>query len=279
MTESVITIMAVLLTILFTLAGLATGSFLNVCIDRLPARKSLMRPPSHCDNCQKPLSLADNIPLVSYLWLRGRCRYCGARIPPRVLLVEAITGLLFLLISWRFILSPDSPEYAALILTAFWSCIFLVVIFIDLEHQLILNKVTYPAAVIALILLAADSIFPEAGILDNLNMIPQPSILSGLIAGAIGFILFMLVFIINPRGLGMGDVKLVTLIGLATGFPLNMVALFIGIFIGGVAAVFLLISRKKGRKDVMPYGVFLGIGPIVALLWGNEIIDWYMGTF
>ena len=271
--------MTIALTILFTLAGLAIGSFLNVCIDRLPARKSLVTPPSHCDACGKKLSILDNIPLVSYLWLRGRCRYCGARIPLRVFLVEVKTGLLFLLVSWRFILSPDSPEYIAFALTAFWSCIFLVIIFIDQEHKLILNKVTYPAAVVALIILGADSVFPGAGILDSLEMVPQPAILSGLIAGAIGFILFMLVFIINPRGLGMGDIKLVTLIGLATGFPLNLVALFIGIVIGGLAAVFLLIARKKGRKDVMPYGVFLGVGPIIALLWGNAIIDWYLGTF
>jgi leader peptidase (prepilin peptidase)/N-methyltransferase len=271
--------MTIALTILFTLAGLGIGSFLNVCIDRLPARKSLISPPSHCDSCGKSLPPWFNIPVISYLCLRGRCRYCGAHIPFRVLLVEAITGLLFLIISWRFIIIPESPEYINFALTAFWSSIFLVIIFIDLEHQLILNKITYPAAVAAILILAADSVFPGVGILYNFNMIPQPSILSGLIAGAIGFILFMLVFIINPRGLGMGDIKLVTLIGLATGFPLNLVALFIGILIGGVAAVFLLISRKKGRKDIMPYGVFLGVGPIIAFLWGNNIINWYMGRF
>ena len=100
--------MTISLTIIFILAGLAIGSFLNVCIDRLPARKSLVSPPSHCDACQHPLSPADNIPLVSYLWLRGRCRYCGATIPLRVLLVEAITGLLFFLAFWRFRLEPRS---------------------------------------------------------------------------------------------------------------------------------------------------------------------------
>lgn len=271
--------MTIALTIIFTLAGLAVGSFLNVCIDRLPARKSLISPPSHCDACQKPLPPWDNIPILSYLLLRGRCRYCGAHIPRRVLLVETITGLLFLLISWRFILSPDSPEYINFVITAFWSCIFLLIIFIDQEHQLILNRVTYPAAIVALLILGADSVFPDAGILNNFNMIPQPSVLSGIIAGAIGFILFLLVYIINPRGLGMGDIKLVTLIGLSTGFPLNLAALFIGIVLGGIAAVILLLLRKKGRKDVMPYGVFLGIGPIIALLWGNAIIDWYLGTF
>ena len=265
--------MTILLTIFFTLVGLAIGSFLNVCIDRLPARKSLVKPPSHCDACQHPLSPADNIPLVSYLWLRGRCRYCGAHIPLRVLLVEAITGLLFFAAFCRFDLTPQFG------ITAFWSCVFLAIIFIDLEHQLILNKVTYPAAVVALAILAADSIFPGADIMGNLRLVPQPSILSGLIGGAIGFIFFLIVFLINPRGLGMGDIKLVTLIGLASGFPLALAALFIGIIIGGIAAIILLILKKKGRKDIMPYGVFLGIGPIIALLWGNGIIDWYLKSF
>ncbi len=265
--------MTITFAVIFTLVGLATGSFLNVCIDRLPQRKSLAYPPSHCDACGQPLKPVDLVPVVSYLWLRGRCRYCGARIPVRVLLVEALTGLLFLLAFWRFGLTPQFG------ITAFWCCIFLVIIFIDKEHQLILNKVTYPAAVVALAILAADSIFPGAGILGNLQLFPQPSILSGLIGGAIGFTFFLLVFLINPRGMGMGDVKLVALIGLATGFPLTLAALFIGIFIGGLAAVVLLTLRKKGRKDVMPYGVFLGIGPIIALLWGNGVIDWYRSLF
>jgi leader peptidase (prepilin peptidase)/N-methyltransferase len=116
-------------------------------------------------------------------------------------------------------------------------------------------------------------------ILGNLTFSPQPSILSGAICGGIGFIFFLVIFLINPRGMGLGDVKLAGLIGLAAGFPLGLVALFIGIIIGGVAAVVLLIIRKKGRKDVMPYGVFLGIGPIVTLLFGNEIYSWYLNLF
>jgi leader peptidase (prepilin peptidase) / N-methyltransferase len=265
--------MTIVLYIIFIFAGLAIGSFLNVCIDRLPAKKSIVSPPSHCDSCGKALTALDNIPIVSYLWLRGRCRYCGAMIPLRVLLVEAITGLLFGLAFWRYGLSLQFG------VTVFWSCIFLLIIFIDLEHQLILNKITYPAAIIALILLGVDSLFPEAAIFGTFEMFPQPSILSGLLAAGICFIFFLVVFLINPRGLGMGDIKMVTLMGLAMGFPLGIVALFIGIVVGGIAAVILLLMRKKGRKDVMPYGTFLGLGPIIAFIWGNAIFNWYRGFF
>ena len=267
--------MTVFLTVLFTLVGVAIGSFLNVCIDRLPVNKSLVRPPSHCDSCQRRLSVPDLIPLVSYLWLRGRCRYCQAGIPPRVLLVELLGGGLFFLAFWRFGLTPQFG------ITAFWCGVFLVIIFIDWEHQVILNKVTYPMAVIALVILAIDSFAPEAEILGNLSFWPQdkPIILSGIIGGAIGLSFFLLVAFINPRGMGMGDVKLAGLIGLVTGFPLVVVALLIGILIGGLAAVILLSLGLKGRKDVIPYGTFLAIGPIVTLFWGMDIFSWYQGLF
>ncbi len=265
--------MTILLTIIFVLLGFAVGSFLNVCIDRLPSRKSLVAPPSHCDNCEQRLSFRDLIPVLSYLWLRGRCRHCRAPIPRRVLLVEVATGVIFSLAFWRFGLSS---EFA---LTAFWSCVFLIVIFIDWEKQLILNRVTYPAAMIALAVLAIDSVFPEAGILGNLDLVPQPSILSGVIGGAIGFAFFMIVFLVSRGGIGIGDIKLAGLIGLVTGVPLFIVALLLGIFLGGVVAIIILLLKKKGRKDVIPYGTFLGIGPIVTLLWGSEIYNWYMGLY
>ncbi len=261
-----------LLAIIFALFGLVVGSFLNICIDRLPARRSLVYPPSHCDACQHSLSVRDLVPVFSYLWLRGRCCYCGAGIPRRVLIVEALTTILFFLAFWRFGLTPPFG------LAAFWCCIFLVIAVIDWEHKLILNRLTYPAAIAALVILAIESIFPGT-LLGNLELIPRPAILSGVIGGAIGLVFFLIVFIINPRGMGMGDVKLAGLIGLVTGFPLGLVALFVGIFIGGLAAVVLLVLRMKGRKDVVPYGTFLAIGPIVTLLWGTPILHWYQGLF
>ncbi len=261
------------LTVIFTLAGLAVGSFLNVCIDRLPEGRSLISPPSRCDGCGRRLRILDLVPVVSYLWLRGRCRYCRAAIPRRVLLVEVLGGVLFFLAFWRFGLSVPFA------VTAFWSCVFLVIIFIDWERQLILNKVTYPAMAVALLLLGAASIWPQAGILGNLEMVPRPVILSGLIGGGIALVFFLIVWLIVPQGIGVGDIKLAALIGLVTGVPLLIVGLLTGILLGGVVAVFLVLFKLKGRKDVVPYGTFLGIGPIVALLWGSNIYNWYQSLF
>ena len=265
--------MEILLTAVFTLLGVAVGSFLNVCIDRLPARTSLVSPPSRCDTCGRRLAPSDLIPLISYLWRRGRCRYCQAQIPRRVLLVEFLGGAYFFLAFWHFGLSW---EFA---ITAFWGCVFLIIMFIDWEHKLILNRVTLPAAVAAIVILGIDSLLPGPGLWDNLFFLPQPSILSGIIAGGIGFAFFFIIFLINPRGMGMGDIKLAGVIGLVTGFPFVIVALLIGIIIGGAVAIALLLLKIKGRKDVIPYGTFLALGPLITLLWGKDILSWYIGLF
>ncbi len=260
--------MIIQLAVLFTLAGIAIGSFLNVCIDRLPLRKSLISPPSHCDSCQRQLGLLDNIPIFSYLFLRGRCRYCGARIPIRVFLVEFITGLLFFLAFWRYGLTAQFG------VTAFWCCVFLVIIFIDWEHKLILNVITYPALVIAVAILAVHTYGPGIAFLP-----PEATLINGLISGAALFIFFLLFVLIRPDAMGMGDAKLVALIGLVSGFPLVVFSMMIGIVLGGIFAIVLLATKKKGRKDVIAYGTFLGIGPIIALLFATDIINWYLGFF
>ena len=265
--------MEIPLLVFFVLLGGAIGSFLNVCIDRLPARKSVVSPPSRCDSCGKRLAFRDMVPIVSYLLLRGRCRHCGAHISPRNLWVEVIGAVLLGLIFWRFGMS------ARFAITALYCYIFVAIAFIDLEHKLILNRVTYPAAVYALIVLAVESALPSARLYGGLFYFPEPAILSGVIGGAIGFFFFLVVYLIYPRGMGMGDVKLAGLIGLAVGFPMVLVALFIGIFIGGVFAIALLLLKLRERKGIMPYGTFLAIGPVVTLLWGNEILAWYLGFF
>ena len=262
--------MEITLTILFTLMGISVGSFLNVLIDRLPVGESPAYPPSHCADCQHPLAPKDIIPAFSYLWLRGHCRYCGAKIPPRILLVEILTGLVFLLAFWHYGLSA---EFA---LTAIFASVFIAIIFIDKEHQIIPNKIIYPVSLVAIIIYGIDLLLPKLVLFPELTYLPQTKILSSLLGGAIGFIFFLIVYIIARGGMGAGDVKLAGLIGLVTGFPMVFLALFIGIVAGGLVAIVLLIFRIKGRKEALPYGAFLGIGPIVTLLWGNEILHWYL---
>ena len=242
----------------FALLGMAVGSFLNVCIDRLPAGKSLVHLPSHCDACQHRLSPKDLVPVFSYLWLRGRCRYCRAPILWRLFWVEVGSGLLFIFTYWQYGLSV---EFAVI---TFYCCLFIVLMVIDLEHKLILNKIVFPAAVVALVI----DVF-----------LPQPGIVYGAIGGAIGFVLLLIPALIYRGGMGWGDVKMAALIGLVTGFPLVFVALFLGIVLGGLVAGILLLLKVKKRKEPIPFGPFLSLATIATLLWGSDILNWYLGLF
>jgi len=258
--------MEVVLIVVFALVGTAIGSFLNVCIDRLPVGKSLLYPPSHCDACQHPLSPIDLIPVFSYLWLRRRCRYCQSPIPRRLFWVEVGSGFLFAFVYWHYGLSI---EFAV---TAFYGSLFVVLGVIDLEHKLILNKIVYPAAVVALII----SIFlPQSEIF----FLPWPASLNGIFGGAIGFVFLLIPLLIYRGGMGWGDVKMAALIGLITGFPLVLVALLMGVILGGLVAGILLLLKIKKRKEAIPFGPFLSLATIATLLWGSDILNWYLGLF
>jgi leader peptidase (prepilin peptidase)/N-methyltransferase len=252
--------------VIFVLLGMVVASFLNVCCDRLPARESIiMYPPSHCSACQHRLSAKDLIPVFSYLWLRGRCRYCQAPIPRRLLWVEIGTAVLFGFVYWRYGLSIE------LAIILFYCCLFIVILVIDLEHGLILNKVVYPMVAVALLLSIFFSIFfPQSGIV--------PEIKQAVIGGGIGLVVFLLIVLISRGGIGWGDVKLAALIGLITGY-LVIVALLMGMILGGLVAVLLLGFKVKKRKEAIPFGPFLAMATIVTLLWGNDILNWYLGLF
>jgi leader peptidase (prepilin peptidase)/N-methyltransferase len=252
----------ILFIIFFGILGTAIGSFLNVCIDRLPAGKSLAYPPSSCDACQHRISWFDNIPVFSYLFLRGRCRYCGAKIPQRVFWVELGTGLLVAFLYWYFGWKPMLP------VSIVYSSVLIVLGMIDLKHQLILNKIVYPVAIVAIIV---NFFLPEIFSLHNF--------LFGLLGGATGFLILFLPALIYRKGMGWGDVKMAGLIGLMTGFPNAIVAVFGGIILGGLAAIILLLFKKKSRKEGIPFGPFLALATIVTLLWGGDIIHWYLRLF
>lgn len=249
--------------VLFVLLGLAVGSFLNLCIDRLPLGKSIISPSSHCDACQQRLKTRDLVPLFSYLWLRGRCRYCGAHIPRRLPLVELATALLFALLFWQYGLSLQ------LAIALIYASLFLVIFVIDLEHGLVLDNVVYPGMALAFVF----SFFwpwPEL-------VWPDIGVLSALLGGAIGFGLILIPYLISRGDMGGGDVKLAGLIGLVTGFPLVFFALFLGILGGGLVAIALLISGVKSRKEPIPFGPFLAAAAMVTLIWGPAMYQWYIG--
>ena len=259
--------MVALISVGFALLGLSVGSFLNLCSDRLPRDQSIIRPGSRCDNCDRSLKAIDLVPLFSYLWLRGRCRYCGARIPIRLPILEFATAAIFGLLAWHYGLNLE------LAIALIYASLFLLIFVIDLEQGLILNVVVLPAVVLALVLSffwgGFEEFWPEVG---------PGFVLSSLLGVAIGFGLMMLPYLISRGGMGAGDVKLAALIGLVNGFPLVLVALLVGIIAGGLVAAVLLISRLVGRKDAIPFGPFLVTGVVVSLIWGENIIDWYRSS-
>ena len=248
--------------------GASVGSFLNVVADRTPAGRSLVSPRSYCSSCKRPIPSSDLVPVLSYLWLRGRCRHCGAAIPIRVVLVEATTALLFTVVFLRSGFGVESFVLASAI------SLLIVVAVIDWEHQLILNRIVLPSAVVALIV---APFWNELGLtrtfLGDSGMIA--SLLNSIVGGLGAFLLFLVIILVYPQGMGGGDVKYAGLLGLLLGVPGVLLAWWITALMGGVVAIVLLALRKKGRKDAIPYGPFLSLGGIVVLLGGNDVLSGY----
>ena len=232
--------------------GLALGSFLNVVAARVPLRRSLVSPGSACMSCGHEIGWRDNIPVLSWLLLRGRCRNCQAWIPARYPAVELISALLVAACAWRFGLHPET-------LVAALFCLVLVAISaIDLEHQIIPNRIVLPA--FAVVLAAQTAIHPS------------PQWIVGAVAGS-GFL--FAAALIAPGGMGMGDVKLALLLGAMTGKYVS-VAMFVGMFAAMVPAI-VLFARfgVRARKVKLPFGPFLAIGGIVALFAGHDLLNAY----
>ena len=255
--------MNAMMAVLAGIFGLAVGSFLNVCIDRLPRGESLVHSRSHCEGCSRQLTAGELVPVISYLVLKGRCRSCGARIPRRLPCVETATGLIFAGLYLAY-----GPTGSFLLLAAY-ACILIVVFVVDLEHGLILNKVVYPALALALVVAA---IVPPQWLGD---FGPHP-VVSAAAGAATGFFLLFIIALVARGGMGWGDVKFAAFMGAATGFPIIFVALFVGIILGGVVGLILLASRKKSRKQAIPFGPFLAAGTMASLLWGSTILQWYL---
>jgi leader peptidase (prepilin peptidase)/N-methyltransferase len=232
--------------------GALLGSFANVLIYRLPREESIVWPGSRCPACQSPIRAWDNIPIVSFFALRGRCRSCGAAISPRYPLVEALTGLLVAVV-WTVV--EGGVGRAAATVFVF---LLVVITFIDLDHQLILDRVSLPGIVVGLGFAALQSRF-------------VPAFASA--AGAAALI--MTIVVVSRGGMGGGDIKLAALMGAFLGWPGIAVGVFAGVMIGGVFGIGLLATGRRGRKDAIPFGPALAAGAVVALFWGGAIARWY----
>jgi leader peptidase (prepilin peptidase) / N-methyltransferase len=242
--------------------GLAVGSFLNVCIHRLPRGQSLNMPPSRCPQCDYRLRWFDNIPVVSYAMLGGRCRKCRARISIRYPIIELVTMALFVLHGAVFGWTP------LLVPRLVFACAMVVLFAIDLEHQLLPNVITLPGIVVGLI---ASSVLPP-GIIDAL--------IGALIGGGVLWLIGEAYFRYSGQeGMGGGDVKMLAMIGAFLGWKLVLVTLVLSSVLGSIIGMIVIVARKGGMKYALPYGTFLALGALVASLAGEAIVEWYVGLY
>jgi leader peptidase (prepilin peptidase)/N-methyltransferase len=242
--------------------GAIVGSFLNVCIYRLPIHKSIVWPASACTRCGRPLAWYENVPIASYLALRGRCRGCREPISLRYPAIEALTAAMFALGWWLY--GPGVLLASRLV----FGCALIVLFEIDREHQLLPHAITLPGIAVGF----AFSLFTEPGW--------QSSLIGILVGGgsllAVGYTYFWLR---HEEGLGMGDFKMLAMIGAFLGWQLTLVTLMIGSLVGSIVGVLLIVTRRGGLKSALPFGTFLALGAAAAATVGPRLLAWYLGQW
>ena len=248
--------------VLAAIFGSIIGSFLNVCIYRLPRRQSILWPASACPHCGRALSWYENVPIVSYLALRGRCRTCGARISVRYPIVEALTAAMFVGGAWYY--GPTMLLLSRLVL----GCALIVLFAIDLEHYILPNVITVPGIAAGF----AFSLVTEPGWFDSLVGI----VVGG---GALWGMFEVYRLIRREEGLGFGDVKMLAMIGAFIGWRLTLVALIVASFAGSLVGLTLILSGRGSMKSALPFGTFLALGAAFAAVLGPGLLTWYLGQF
>lgn len=250
--------------------GAVIGSFLNVCIYRVPQGKSVVTPPSACPSCGKHIRFYDNIPILSYIILRGRCRNCGAGFSARYPFVEFLNASLYLAVLNRF---GGASLWVLLVYFLFVSTL-LVIFFIDLDHQIIPNSITYPGMPLALIL--GSTILPDPFLRENLLGLRDSAI--GFLAGG-GFFYVVAVSgkaILKKDAMGGGDIKMMAMTGGLLGWKGVMLTTFAGSLLGSIIGVALIITKGRELGSKIPFGPYLALGALVSLLWGEDILVWYL---
>ncbi|MEE8340686.1 MAG: prepilin peptidase [Candidatus Neomarinimicrobiota bacterium] len=248
---------------LIIVVGLITGSFLNVCIYRIQKHGSIAQPRSHCPNCKHQLKFWENIPVLSYLLLKGKCSNCKIKISLRYPLVELLTVLIFYVIHYYFDISVETIS-----LMVFFS-IVIIITFIDIDVQLIPNKLLVISILPIIVFILTNGSDPY---LDHLYGAALLSVLF-LIIGYIGKLIY------KVDSMGMGDVKYAAVIGLLLGWKHGIVAFILAFFSAALIIVIMLMYTKLSRKQKIPFGPFLSIGCFVAFFWGTNLLNWYLGFY
>ena len=246
----------------FALFGLIVGSFLNVCIYRLPRRESVMWPASHCTRCNRTLSWFENVPVASWMALRGRCRTCGESIGAIYPIVEAITGAVF---AGGYLIYGLTPLLAVRLLFA---CAMIVLFVIDLRHRILPNVITLPGIVAGLVF---SSVLPPGWL---------ASVIGAIVGGGVLYLIAEAYYRLRGvEGLGMGDVKMLAMIGAFLGWQLTLVTLVLASFSGSLVGVGLIASGRSGMQAALPFGTFLAVGALVAAVSGDAMLAWYLSLY
>ncbi len=244
--------------------GLCIGSFLNVCIYRLPRNQSILHPPSHCPNCQNSLKWYDNIPLLSYSLLKGRCRNCQIPISARYPLVEILTGILFLLSFLHHPIGLSFLSFLLLLKNLVFISLLLPIFFIDLDKQIIPNSLSYMIIVTGLIF---------GGLTGSL----LPNLVGAMIGGALFMTIRLLgSFFLKEEAMGMGDIKLATGIGAFLAWKVGLISFFISFLLGAVIVIILLLTHLKKKKDKIPFAPFLIGATLISLFLGDKLLYLYL---
>jgi leader peptidase (prepilin peptidase)/N-methyltransferase len=269
--------------------GAMIGSFLNVVIHRVPLEESIVFPNSRCPFCGAAITFYDNIPVLSYLVLRGKCRGCAKHISLRYPAVELLTALMFVAVAWH-----DGLSFALPFDLVFTSAL-LALVFIDAEHMLLPNAITYPGIVFAVVARLAVPYLTGTLHFDDLPSLTHGALahspvwvasLVGALLGALigGGSLWLMGWtwekLRGVEAMGLGDVKMMFMVGAYLGWRLTILTIFVGVLSGSIIGIVLMArQRQRNMQMLLPFGIFLGIGAIAALLFGSQLVDWYAGQF
>lgn len=242
------------------IVGLCIGSFLNVCIYRLPKNESISFPPSHCQSCGYKLKVKDLVPVFSYLFLKGKCRNCGEKISIQYPIIELTNALLYVCVYLRYGLTIETIKYSI------FASLLLVIGMIDFKTTLVCIETTIFGIIISIIFMGYSWYSTKTFPLDNI------------LGGAIGFLIIWLIVKLTA-GMGEGDIDIALVCGLFLGKKGIAITLFLGVILGGIAGIIFLVGRKKGKKDEMAFGPYLAMGAFIALMWGERIFNWYISSF